>query len=74
MCVKAKLNCLQRVNRSYHGKVNAVFVFMLQQLAEDPPTAAATMVYTLNKDKDKVKLAVDTICKLVHILILVTFI
>ncbi|XP_071492398.1 UBX domain-containing protein 6-like [Diadema antillarum] len=36
---------------------------LLMQLAEDPPSAAATMVYTLNKDKEKVKVGVDTICK-----------
>ncbi|XP_001198732.1 UBX domain-containing protein 6 [Strongylocentrotus purpuratus] len=36
---------------------------LLMQLAEDPPSASATMVYTLNKDKGKIKVGVDTICK-----------
>ncbi|XP_041458994.1 UBX domain-containing protein 6-like [Lytechinus variegatus] len=36
---------------------------LLMQLADDPPSASATMIYTLNKDKDKIRIGVDTICK-----------
>lgn len=37
--------------------------FLLGQLAEEPEMASALMIYTLNKDKDKVKVCVDTIVK-----------
>ena len=40
-----------------------LFVFFYQQLAENPLKAAATMVHTFNKDKEKLKVGIDTICK-----------
>ncbi|XP_052782196.1 UBX domain-containing protein 6-like [Mya arenaria] len=37
--------------------------FLLGQLAEEPEMASALMIHTLNKDKEKVKICVDTLCK-----------
>lgn len=37
--------------------------FLLGQLAEEPEMASALMIYTLNKDKDRVQVCVDTLCK-----------
>ena len=37
--------------------------FLLNQLAEEPEMASALMIHTLNKDKEKLKLCVDTLCK-----------
>ncbi|XP_070536590.1 UBX domain-containing protein 6-like [Ptychodera flava] len=36
---------------------------LLMKLADDPITASSTMIHTLNKDRDKVKVGVETICK-----------
>lgn len=37
--------------------------FLLNQLAEEPEMSSALMIHTLNKDKEQVKLCVDTLCK-----------
>ena len=37
--------------------------FLLNQLAEEPEMSSALMIHTLNKDKEKVKICVDTLCK-----------
>ena len=37
--------------------------FLLGQLAEEPEMASALMIHTLNKDKEKVKVCVDTLVK-----------
>lgn len=37
--------------------------FLLGQLAEEPEMSSAVMIHTLNKDKDKVKICVDTLIK-----------
>ncbi|KAH3892776.1 UBX domain-containing protein 6-like [Dreissena polymorpha] len=37
--------------------------FLLMQLAEEPEMASALMIATLNKDKEKVKVCVETLCK-----------
>ena len=38
-------------------------VFLYSQLAEEPQMTSALMVYTLNKDAEKVKVCVETLCK-----------
>lgn len=37
--------------------------WLLGQLGEEPEMASALMIHTLNKDKEKVKVCVDTLCK-----------
>lgn len=37
--------------------------FLLNQLAEEPEMSSALMIHTLNKDKEQVKVCVDTLCK-----------
>lgn len=37
--------------------------FLLTQLAEEPEMSSALMIYTLNKDKEQIKVCVDTLCK-----------
>ncbi|KAL4226210.1 UBX domain-containing protein 6 [Mactra antiquata] len=37
--------------------------FLLSQLAEEPEMASALMIHTLNKDADRVKVCIDTLCK-----------
>lgn len=37
--------------------------FLFGQLAEEPEMASALMIQTLNKDKEKVKVCVETLCK-----------
>lgn len=37
--------------------------FLLGQLAEEPEMSSAVMIHTLNKDKEKVKICVDTLLK-----------
>lgn len=37
--------------------------FLLSQLAEEPEMASALMIHTLNKDRDQVKVCVETLCK-----------
>ena len=37
--------------------------FLLSQLPDEPEMTSALMIQTLNKDKDKVKVCIDTICK-----------
>ena len=37
--------------------------FLLGQLAEEPEMSSAVMIHTLNKDKEKVKICVDTLVK-----------
>lgn len=43
--------------------VSYIEEFLLSQLAEEPEMASALMIHTLNKDKEKVKVCVDTVCK-----------
>ena len=38
-------------------------VFLLSQLAEEPVMTSALMIQTLNKDHDKVKICIETLCK-----------
>lgn len=59
--VTFRCRCSKRLKK--HEMEEHLTECLLIQLAEDPPSAAATMIYTLNKDKDKVKTGVDTICK-----------
>lgn len=42
---------------------NYIHEFLLNQLAEEPEMSSALMIYTLNKDKEQVKVCVDTLCK-----------
>lgn len=37
--------------------------FLLSQLAEEPEMTSALMMHTLNKDPEKVKLCIETLCK-----------
>ena len=37
--------------------------FLLTQLAEEPEMTSALMIHTLNKDHEKVKVCIETICK-----------
>ena len=37
--------------------------FLLNQLAEEPEMSSALMIHTLNKDKEQVKVCVETLCK-----------
>lgn len=41
----------------------AIEMFLWSQLAEEGELTAALMIQTLNKDKDKVKMCTDTVCK-----------
>lgn len=40
-----------------------IYTFFLSQLAEEPVMTSALMIQTLNKDHEKVKVCVDTLCK-----------
>lgn len=37
--------------------------FLLSQLAEEPQMTSALMIHTLNKDSEKVKVCIETLCK-----------
>lgn len=37
--------------------------FLLRQLADEPEMTSALMVHTLNKDRQKVKMCIETLCK-----------
>ena len=39
--------------------------FLYAQLAEEPEMTTALMIHTFNKDPDKVKVCMDTLCKYV---------
>ncbi|CAH1784208.1 unnamed protein product [Owenia fusiformis] len=37
--------------------------FLMKQLVEEPTMASALMIHTLNKDKEKVRIGIETLCK-----------
>ena len=46
-----------------HEMESMIKEFLLSQLAEEPEMASALMIQTLNKDTERVKICIETLCK-----------